>query len=787
MNKTMRYCIAVVFFLALHSNSVSQEIHTLKLQLINSSGFPVGPAGSSVLNYPFYSDSILKNVIVYSKLPKGVYEILISAKGYAEQVIRIDLNQSMDTTIYLKENYKQLDDVVVTSEKAQTRWLASSQSITTLNARNVESARIWSLEDINRLSPNLTMGHSGDGRNITGMRGIVTTSYEQAVATYIDGIAQFNLDTYIPMVNEIESIEIIRGNQGTLYGRNSLGGVINITTKQPSNKATAHADLQFGNYGLNRWNAGLSLPIIKNKLYSKINVLRESRNGYYTNEYTKSSFDDQAQLAVDGQLKYVFNKKTLIQLLYKRYQSTNSGAFPLVNNLTELFENPYQLAQNNVAEMKDKTENISFVFQNKGKKMDILFQSAYQNNYRYYTNALDADFSPAAIVSVFNNYGKSFNFNKVLTQELRVSSKKSVDNSKISWTTGLYQFTQSSPTKQAVVFGEDAGFIGVPDKNFALISKNQSKNNGFAAFGQLTIPLSASFQLKMGLRWDREIRNLTIGSEYEKQPFAPIATRADTSGKISYSAVSPKLILEYKNNENQLMFLSYSRGFRSGGLTPVGSDPSQVPLVGFEPEYVSSFEAGWKGENQNKTFRYAVSLFYNQLQNIQTSFLTLPDAVTLIENAGTLDARGAEWEIATKLSNRIELIYNGGITDAKFRSLKSVSNGQEIDLTGKNQLFTPRTTQLLIGQWQSQIKKGNLQIRGEVQRTGKQYFDLANTISQKAYVLINFRMSYSISKWQFSLWGRNLLGTKFIDYAYDFGAAHLGRPLTFGGGLRFSL
>ncbi|MFM7222035.1 MAG: TonB-dependent receptor [Bacteroidota bacterium] len=768
-------------------SSFAQKKNRLRIIVKAENGAPIAQPESSVINEVFVADKTKTDTLVYTNIPKGRYEILISAKGYSTHLMGITIAHSMDTVINLSPAYQQLSAIVVRAEKVNSPWIKSPQSITVLNAKTIESARIWSTDDINRLSPNLSMAQSGDNRTVTGMRGIVTTSYEQAVATYIDGVAQFNLDTYIPMVNEIESIELIRGNQGTLYGRNALGGIVNITTRQPTNKTSAFADVQVGNYGLTRLSLGTSLPVINNKLFTRISLIRESRNGFYTNEFTGKSFDDQTQYSIDAQLKFLITQQSSLQLLYKRYQSTNAGAFPLVGDPKAVFEQPYRLSQNNIADMNDQTENTSVVYQYKGQQSDFTLQSSYQQNYRYYSNSLDADFSPAAIVSVFNNYGKSFNTNRVFTHEARWNSKPSQNPMSISWLTGVYQFSQYSPTKQAIAFGADAGLIGLQDTDFSLISKNLSRNNGFAAFGHLTAPITAQLRIKAGLRWDRENRMLTIGSQYEKQPGDPFTIVADSTGRTRYSALSPKLVLEYAPHDQQLLYISYTRGFRSGGLTPIGSDPSQIPLVPYSPEFSYTAELGWKATSKSKRLAYAASVFLNQLTNIQTSVLLIPDGVTLVRNAGRLQSIGAEWELTTKLSRKVELIYNGGTTHATFRSLKSVSNGQEIDLTGKRQIYTPQITQLLAIQWEPALKKGNLLWRIELQHTGKQYFDLANTIAQSGYALVNTRLSYSFGKWQMSIWGRNLLGAKYIAYAYDFGAAHLGRPRTIGAGLRFSL
>ncbi len=115
--------------------------------------------------------------------------------------------------------------------------------------------------------PNLYSAEPGDKRNVTSVRGITSTSYDPAIATYIDGINQFSLDTYISPLFDVERIEVLRGPQGTLYGRNAMGGVINIITRQPTNRTDVFAEASIGNYGTQRYSAGIKTPVVKDKFF----------------------------------------------------------------------------------------------------------------------------------------------------------------------------------------------------------------------------------------------------------------------------------------------------------------------------------------------------------------------------------------------------------------------------------------------------------------------------------------------------------------------------------------
>jgi iron complex outermembrane receptor protein len=775
----MKLCVLVM----ISFSSFSQTNFTITLNVKDSQGNAVKDYQVKVLNSALISKNNTTSLVFLSK---GIYDLIISGEGFAEKFISIHVAENKKLDVQLDAVYSKLSDIVVTADKNESSLYKTASSISSINASQVREMRLWKTADLSGLSPNLYLSNSGDNRNITGIRGIVTTSYDQAVSTYIDGVAQFSLDTYIPQFTDIENIEIIRGAQGTLYGRNAMGGVINITTKKPSNTVSANADIQIANHGQQRYSGGIKAPIIKDKLFGSVSFMHDKRNGFYTNDYNSSGYDRQNQTLFDVQIRYLINNRWSLSADHKRYNGNNNGAFPLVNDLEEILQNPYHLSQNSLGRMIDKTENSSIVIKRNGDKVNLSLQTSLQKNYRYYQDPLDGDFSTIDIVSVYNNYGKDFNKVNVLTNELRVSSVKSND-SKVDWTAGIYHFSQKSPTKLATVFGDDAGLYGVPQSNFALISTNIASNNGVAAYGNVKHEITKQLSINAGARIDREYRKLSVKGEYGVTPEPMFETFPDTTGKTNFSAFSPKIGLQYNPDEIHLIYFNCSRGFRTGGLSGISSDPSQAPLVGYKPEYSNMFEIGIKGENVSKTFRYASVLFYNSVTDIQAPQLILPDAITIIRNAGKMNSSGAELELIYKPAKGLTIQYAGGLTNATYKNLKGVSNGSETDLSNKKQIYTPNTTQYIAIQYQVKIGNSGLITRAEYNHVGDQFFDLANQIKQKAYGLFNFRASYRVANLDLSVWGRNITGKKYIDYAYDFGAAHLGDPRMIGGGIGWRL
>jgi iron complex outermembrane receptor protein len=711
--------------------------------------------------------------------------ISVSATGYATQLIRLndgDFN-GIARKIVLKEQFNTLDEVLVSAEKRDEQAQHEPISISVMNSRQVRDFRIWDLSNLSGLAPNVYSANPGDDRNVTSIRGITTTSYDPAVATYIDGVNQISMDTYLSPLLDVERIEILRGPQGTLYGRNAMGGVINVITKKPTNATRVFGEISFGNYNTLRANAGFSTALIKDKLFAGISLQYDTRHGYYINDHTGSDFDRQKTVTGNYYLKYLPGKDWSIQLNVHHNNNRNNGAFPLAVDPSTVFSMPYRVDQNSLATMHDDGANASLSVYHDGKKVRFVSQTAYQTNYRIYDQPLDADFTSLDAIRIFNNYGLEYNRVRAWTQEFRLNSV--VDERKFSWNAGAYFFDQQSPSRQATQFGPDAPLLGIPDTGIAIITTNRAGSKGLALYGQATYRISTYFDLIGGLRWDYENKSNLIRGEFQMMPGPPLIIRPDTSASANFQAISPKLSLNWHPTTDNLVYFSYNRGFRTGGISPLSSDPSQPPLQAYAPEFSNGFELGSKNESHDHRFRWNATIFYTAVRDVQIPTLLLPDAVTITRNAGSLNSTGFELEAQAIPIQGLEIQAQVGHTDARYKTLRLNEN-----YDGNRQIFTPAWNAMLATQYGHSISKrskSRMVLRGEAIYTGEQYFDLKNTISQKAHLLINARASLYTGKMEFSIWGRNLGSVKYISYAYDFGGMHLGNPLTWGLTVRFQL
>ncbi|HEX6223910.1 MAG TPA: TonB-dependent receptor plug domain-containing protein, partial [Chryseolinea sp.] len=270
----------------------AQETVVLAGKISRTNMEAIPGASIRVLNTPMGTSTNDEGEFSISGLNKAKYTLEISAVGYATINRQVDLTGLQEfLRIQLVESVRQLDAVIVTAEKKEDDIQRIPSSISNISSRQVEQYRMWNSKDITAIVPNVYSANPGDNRNVTSIRGVTTTSYDPAVATYIDGVNQFNLDTYIAPIFDVERIEVLRGPQGTLYGRNAMGGVINIITKEPTNTLHGFGEINIGSAGQQRYSLGVRAPVIPNKLFLGVAGMYDRADGFYTNVYNNSNFD----------------------------------------------------------------------------------------------------------------------------------------------------------------------------------------------------------------------------------------------------------------------------------------------------------------------------------------------------------------------------------------------------------------------------------------------------------------------------------------------------------------
>lgn len=778
-------CLLLVCVMMATTSALAQ--YTVSGKVLSSDNRGLPGASVQVLNSVLATATDEQGNFVLGQVPSGSHVIRVSAVGFATENYTAIVGGDLTIDIQLNSVENRLDEAVVTAQKMESDPHDIPASLSVVGSKAIEQQYIWNVMDITAVVPNLNMANPGDGRNVASLRGITTTSYNQAVATYVDGVNQFGLDTYIPYLQDVERIEVLRGPQGTLYGRNAMGGVINIVTKQPSNQTSGLVEINLGNHGQQRYLAGLRTPVVKDKLFLGASLLYNGADGFYTNDFDGSDYDRQHTVFGNYYLKYLLNSQWAMTLNFKHVSNRNDGAFALIMGLDDAFGNPFHLNQNAKTTMVDESRNASLSINHFGRAISFSSQTAFQSNHRYYQNPIDGDFSPMDAISIVNDYGKDWNNVKVVTQEFKLSSAPS-KNSLMNWTAGTFLFHQDAPTKQGTHFGADAGMMGEGTPTHATsILSNSAVNQGVAVFGQLGLRFENGLALQAGLRYDYEHATLDARGEFQPDGGDLMVLQPDTAASANFYALSPSFSAKYAFHDRSQVYGSYTRGFRTGGISQLSSDPTEASLRPFDPEYSDNVEIGAKNMLLDRRLEVNVAAFYTSVHDAQVPTLVLPDAITVTQNTGRMESMGLELEATARVVRNLSLWGNAAFTHARYLDLNTAGEEGNVQLKGNRPVFTPDWTGFLGAQYVLRIGTSQqLQVGVYGKFVGQQYFNVENTLGQEAYSLLNAHIGYSFQGYELTLWGQNLADKHYADYAYDFGfaAVHLGRPATYGITLR---
>ncbi len=418
-----------------------------------------------------------------------------------------------------------------------------------------------------------------------------------------------------------------------------------------------------------------------------------------------------------------------------------------------------------------------------GKAINFLSLTTYQSNYRYYDQPIDGDFSGLDMITINNNYGKDWNNVNVFTPGVQ-----GLDANNFCFSIKVDSRWIFLPSECSVQTGNSVReYAQYVDENAlpysSIINTAEGESDGISGYGQATYAFG-NLSITAGIRYDYEKKKQSALGEFEYalDPNYNFVMRPDTSATTDYTAFSPKLGVTYVLSEYSQVYGMFTRGYRTGGLTQISSDPSQGVLFEYKPEFSNNFEVGYKSSFYDKRLLVNAAIFFVSVKDAQVPTLVLPEAVTVTRNAGELESKGIELELSAQPLKGLQVDYNFGLTDAKYKTL-SLPVGQEemANMDGNRQIFTPRTTSMLAVQY-NYVDDENVRIfvRAEWMMIGKQYFDLANTIEQNTYHLFNTRIGVAHNGLEVALWGRNIADRRYISYAYDFGGIHLGDPATWG-------
>ncbi|MDR3696184.1 TonB-dependent receptor [Mucilaginibacter sp.] len=771
------YTLLIILF----SLPVFAQSGNVQGSITTTSGLPIPKATVKLLNTNLGSTTDDQGKYAISHLETGDYTISISALGYASQLksFTIKKGQTLNLDFKLAESSQQLNEVTVSSEKRQESVQNIPAAITSLDAKQIRDYHLWDITNLTAIAPNLFVIEHGNSTssNFFNIRGVMGFSSEQAVATYVDGVYQSDYFSAPPLFNDIQSIEVLRGPQGTLYGRNAYGGVVNITTRQPGNTPMGYAEATFGNYGQQRYTVGLSGPVIKDRLFASGSFTYNHRGSIYYNEFTHSGYDRREDYNGNFSLRYLPSANWSLALNAKTESDNDRGSFPWVTSIDDVFSKPYQVNSNNTNVERRNNLNTSLAANYYGKDFNFTSVSSYTNFHIWYEGpGVDYDFSPLDALSTAPDTRQ-----QVYAQELRFSSP-SASQSKLKWVGGAYGFMENLKVTTPTFYGPDyVQFDPASGAPFTTIDHSRGTNKGYAFFGQATYSLTGKLDFTAGIRYDVENRGLNDYSDYQKDPNPPVLLSPAHDYGATFHAVTPKFVLSYKLQDNMLLYGSYARGFRAGGLNTNAPTPAQVP---YQPEHSDNYEIGWKNMLFNNKLKLNLTAFYLEQHNQQIS--TAMDGVnTLILNVGEMHNKGVELEVTALPVKGLQIDWNASYSHARYTSLLlyDATVGAVVNYKGDQPINTPPVTSMLAAQYTYDFsgskQKLAAYVRGEYRYIDKFYFDFVNGLSQPACSLFNAKAGITTKNYELNFWARNIFDKKYVAYG-SFGTFLLGAPETYG-------
>ena len=716
-----------------------------------------------------------------------------------------------------------MDEVIITSSAKETNALRSLPgAVSMLTPQQIASRQIDALKDISSFVPNLYMPDYG--AKLTSaiyIRGIGARSSGQSVGLYVDNAPYLDKSTFDFELTDIQRIEILRGPQGTLYGRNAMGGIINIYTLSPFDFQGKKLSLSAGNYGQYKVKAS-HYAQLSQKIGFTAAAYYEHNDGFFTNAYNGQKIDKEDNVGGRFKIEGRFNPHFQASYSFSG-DYVNQGGFPYglftgAGNTDYRMVEPININDPSTYRRTVISQNLSLIYRNE----QVLFTSTTGYQYLNDDMKMDQDFSPKAIFTL-NQKQKQH----AISQEFALRNQT---QSNYQWTFGLYGFYNDLHTDGPVTFKED-GIQGVLQPVFDQLKTNNPKmpylkildeqlyipgsfdtpTYGLALYHQSTYNnlLIKGLSLTAGIRLDYEKQQMTYestakmnmgfgfkaeGPFIEIDKLLPIPTSVmDATVGQDFWQVLPKVSLKYECHPSTFTYLSVAKGYKTGGYnvqmsadvmqeqmrydmmktfqalipTMQVTEPSTIDQVAaYKPEKSWNYEIGIRSELQEGVLSAELTGFYMDIQDLQLTKFVNSGNRRILTNAGKAKSYGIEGSLRWRITNGLTADANYGYTRATFRDY---DNGEQ-DFAGNAIPYTPRHTlniglyytRLLHGCWIDQIS-ASAQYGG----VGKIFWTEANDIYQRFYGTLNAKIGARKGIVSVNLWSRNLTNTHYASFYFE--------------------
>lgn len=668
----------------------------------------------------------------------------------------------------IKHNYD-LAELQVTATKRQTLKHALPSSISILGKRLLEQTQFQGIKDLGATAPNVHIPDFGSGLSTPiFIRGIGSRRLGM-VGLYSDGVPLLENATIDGDYHDLRTIEILRGPQGTIYGRGAMGGIINMRSYRPLEEQFTQVNILGGQYGLYGIN-GQSYQRVSERLGFGASLGYLHRGGYHTNISTGEPADKLSNTSAKLSMQYRHNGWDIYGFAHYQYRDQGGYPYAVVAADGTLPEVEYGLPSYYQRKLLTTGLSIERQFDN-----GLLLKSGTSYQYLKDKMVMDQDFTVMPMISILQKSRKH-----LVTEELSISRSRG----RYSWVTGVYGFYISSDKSVQ-------NDIKMPPRMHSdILLTYDEPSYGLALYHQSSYQITERLTAELGLRYDWEHSRQTYGNTTRNLLNNQVTTR-ELPAKSSHQQFTPKASLSYRLGDEHRLYASVLRGYQPGGFNVQFDSPEEQS---YKPEYSWNYELGTHLYFLNGRLQVDAAAYYIDWEQQQVQQAVIQQLGSKIMNAGRSRSVGAELALAYRPIEGLNLGASYGYTKATYQSYEEVvsktvtlsHNGKYIPLVPKHTVSARADYAFATGlRWLEGIKLG-VQYRG----LGDIHWDNANAQRQAFYSLVDAQIGFSSGAFTLELWGRNLANT---DYrAFQFASqgrqlAQRGTPRHFGGTLRIRL
>lgn len=725
---------------------------------------------------------------------------------FASVAFTVALTSAVDAHAQATPSSATVEEIVVTAQRKSENLQQVPITVQAITAAAIQNLGIKSSTDLSQFTPNVAIATpAGEGNQpIITIRGIGLNDYNSNNSgpngVYIDEVYLSAPGSQTFQVFDLEQIEVLKGPQGTLYGRNTSGGAINFISTKPSDVFTADAHLSYSSFNTFNFEGAVGGPITSN-LSGRIAVTTKQSDGYMHNSLTGQDENGANSYAARAQLLYKASDalKVLLTLHggyvdnrpteYRHVGSINpaTGAYCSVSATLSGqcidalgYGTPsgfYDGAWNRQQHLRIRDWGASARVDYTPGPITFTSLTALTHNDRFHPE--DSDASPNRLIEI--NYGVQSN---TITQEFRASQT----TSRFDWVAGAYLLheilRQDQPSFVFLDIDKIYGAHAGDGTAFVSPNRNRQGTDSYAVYGQGDYNLTDRLKLTVGGRYSSEKKTFAYTAGYAFQAggidhFAPVINVPSFGGRLRDDAFNYRLALNYAATDDLRVYASVASGFKSGGFNGgfLSADPSEiaVQLTPVSPEHVTAFEVGVKADLLDRRLRVNASVFYNDYRDMQV-FTLIPSPIqniplNVLDNAPKAHTQGLDLSIIGKPVGWITITQSLGLLDTRLDRYTVTRDPRTPDYSGNKLPLAPEVSASTIVEVKREMFGGTTDLQLSANYKSKQFFDTSNNplTTQKPYWIANARLGYSPDQaaWEAAVFVRNLNDQKYLVDAFD--------------------